>query len=54
MRATQHFHRGLLLSIPKEKKRNETIYTGKLPTSKRRMRNIFGFSFNYYYYGHGK
>ena len=50
MRATQHFHRGLLLSTPKGKKRNskrnKTIYTGKLPTSKRRMGNLFGFSFN--------
>ena len=49
-RATQHFHYGLLLSTPKEKKRNKTIYMGKLPTSKRKMGNIFGFSFNYYYY----
>ena len=39
---------------PKEKKRNKTIYTGKLPTSKRRTRNLFGFSFSYYYYKHGK
>ena len=46
MRATQHFHHGLLLSTPKENKRNKTIYTGKLPTSKRRTRNPFGFSFN--------
>ena len=53
-RATQHFHRGLLLSTPKEKKGNKTIYMGKLPTSKTRMRNLFGFSFNYYYYKHGK
>ena len=30
---------------PKDKKRNKTIYTGKLPTSKRRTRNLFGFSF---------
>jgi len=44
MRATQHFHRGLLLSTPKEKKINKTIYTGKLPTSKRRKKNLFGFS----------
>ena len=45
MRAAQHFHHGLLLSTPKEKKRNKTIYTGKLPTSKRRTWNLFGFSF---------
>ena len=25
-------------------KKNKTIYTGKLPTSKRRTRNLFGFS----------
>ena len=49
-RATQQFHQGLLLSTPKEKKRNKTIYMGKPPTSKRRTRNPFGFSFNYYYY----
>ena len=24
----------------------KTIYTGKLPTSKKRTRNLFGFSFN--------
>ena len=30
---------------PKNKKRNKTIYTGKLPTRKRRTRSIFGFSF---------
>ena len=35
---------------PKEKKRNKTIYTGKLPTSKRRTGNFLGFLFNYYYY----
>ena len=46
MRATQHFHRGLLLSSPKENKRNKTIYTGKLPTSKRRTRSLLGFSSN--------
>jgi hypothetical protein len=26
--------------------KKKPIYTGKLPTSKRRMRNLFGFSFN--------
>ena len=41
MRATQHFHHGLLLLTPKEKKRNKTIYTGKLPTSKKEEREIF-------------
>ena len=30
---------------PKEQERNKTIYKGKLPTSKRRTRNLFGFSF---------
>jgi len=53
MRATKHFHHGLLLSTPKGKKRNKIIYTGKLPTSKRRTRNHFGFSFNYCH-KHGK
>ena len=43
MRATQHFHRGLLLSTPKEKKRNKTIYTGKLPTSKEEREIFLGF-----------
>ena len=41
MRATPHFHRGLLLSTPKEKKRNKTIYTGKLPTSKKKNKKSF-------------
>ena len=73
MRATQHFHRGLLLGTTriKEKKFREThwnifgvfdfldqankkgkektrktIYTGKLPTSKKKEQgNIFGFYF---------
>ena len=44
MRATKHFQYGLLLLTPKERKRNKTIYTGKLPTSKIRTRNLFGFS----------
>ena len=35
MRATQHFHRGLLLSTPKEKKR----------ISKKHTRNAFGVLF---------
>ena len=30
---------------PKKRKEKKTIYTGKLPTSKRRTRNLFGFSF---------
>ena len=41
MRATQHFHHGLLLSTPKEKKRNKTIYMGKLPTSKNKNEKSF-------------
>ena len=69
MRATQHFHRGLLLAttqwkekkfrethwdifgvfgfylegnkLKKEKKTRKTIYTGELPTSKRRTRKSF-------------
>ena len=33
--------------LNKEKqKREKTIYTGNLPTNKRRTRNHFGFSFN--------
>ena len=48
-RATQQFHQGLVLLTPKEKKRNKTIYTGKLPTNKR-IGNLLGFSFSYYYY----
>ena len=43
MRATQHFNGGLLLGTTQWKRK--TIYTGKLPTSKRRTGNIFGFSF---------
>ena len=41
MRATQHFHHGLLLSTPKGKKRNKTIYTGKRPTSKKKNEKYF-------------
>ena len=40
MRATQHFHHGLLLSTPKEKKRNKTIYTGNSQQAKEE-REIF-------------
>ena len=43
MRATEHFHQGLLPSTPKEKKRNKTIYTGKLPTSKEEWEIFLGF-----------
>ena len=49
VRATKHFQY-TLLDPQKKQKENKTIYMGKLPTSKRRTRNIFGFSFNYYYY----
>ena len=72
MRATQHFHHGLLLGMTKKWKRNlekhtkifleflvfrkqankkgkaktrKTIYTAKLPTSKRRTRKSFGVFF---------
>ena len=41
IRATKHFHYGLLLSTPKRKKRNKTIYTGKLPTSKKKNEKYF-------------
>ena len=41
MRASKHFQYVLLLSTPKGKKRNKTIYTGKLPTSKKEEREIF-------------
>ena len=41
MRATKHFQYGLLLSTPKRKKINKTIYTGKLPTSKKKNEKSF-------------
>ena len=41
--ATQHFHHGILLLTPKEKKRNKTIYTGKLPTNKEEQEIFLGF-----------
>ena len=41
MRATKHFHYGPLLSTPKEKKINKTIYMGKLPTSKKKSKKSF-------------
>jgi hypothetical protein len=31
--------------LPEMRKEIKTIYTGKLPTSKRRTGNLFGFSF---------
>ena len=40
MRATKHFQYGLLLSTTKGKK-NKTIYTGKLPTSKKKNEKSF-------------
>ena len=59
MRATQHFHRGLLLLAPIEKKRiskNEKNYLhGKAPNRKKKNEKSFWvFLFNYYYYKHGK
>ena len=43
MRATKQFQYGLLLSTrpPKERKENKTIYTGKLPTSKKKNKKSF-------------
>ena len=41
MRAAKHFKYGLLLLTPKEKKINKTIYTGKLPTSKKKNEKSF-------------
>ena len=41
MGATKHFQYGLLLSTPKGKKRNKTIYTGKLPTGKKKNEKSF-------------
>ena len=40
MRATKYFQYCLLLSTPKGKK-NKTIYTGKLPTSKKKNEKSF-------------
>ena len=41
MRATQHFHRGLLLSTPKEKKRN--YLHGKAPNKQKKKEKPFWF-----------
>ena len=41
MRAIKHFQYGLLLLTLKGKKRNKTIYTGKLPTSKKKNKKSF-------------
>ena len=41
MRATKHFQYGLLLTTPKERKEKKTIYTGKLPTSKKKNEKSF-------------
>ena len=40
MRATKHFQYGLL-DPQKEIKENKPIYTGKLPTSKKKNENFF-------------
>ena len=47
MRATQHFHHGLLLLTPKEKKQN--YLHRKAPNKQNKNEKSFGFSFNYYY-----
>ena len=45
MRATQHFHYGLLLSTPKEKKQN--YLHGKAPNKQKKNKEIFlDFLFN--------
>ena len=41
MRGTKHFHYSLLLLTPKGKKRNKTIYMGKVPTSKKKNGKSF-------------
>ena len=41
MRATKHFHYGLLLSTPKEKKQN--YLHGKAPNKQKKKRNLFVF-----------
>ena len=43
MRATQHFHYGLLLSTPKEKKQN--YLHGKAPNKEKKNRKSFWVSF---------
>ena len=43
MRATQHFHYGLLLSIPKEKKQN--YLHGKAPNKQKKNEKSFWFLF---------
>ena len=43
MRATKHFQYGLLLSTPKGKRRNKTIYTGKLQQEKEEREIFLGF-----------
>ena len=40
MRATKHFQYGLL--DPQRKEKKKTIYTGNLPTSKKKNKKSFG------------
>ena len=76
MRATQHFHRGLLLTtqrkrkgfqrdtlkyfwsfcfLKKVKQELEKLFTRESSQQAKEEREIFfEFSFNYYYYRHGK
>ena len=50
MRATQHFHHGLLLSTPKGNKKTK-LFTRESPQQAKEEHEIFlGFLFNYYYY----
>ena len=49
MRATQHFHCGLLLMAQRKKfqNKNEKNYLhGKAPNKQKKNENLFGFSFN--------
>ena len=43
IRASKHFQYDLLLLTPKGKKRNKTIYTGKLPQVKEEREIFLGF-----------
>ena len=49
MRATQHFHHGLLLSTPKENKINKLFTRESSQQAKEEHEIFLGFLFNYYY-----
>ena len=45
MRATQHFHYGLILSTPREKEKKQNYLHGKAPNKQKKNEKSFGVFF---------